>query len=853
MDIQFKQITSALDKLKVFNLRKKVYVDEENRFPYSLDHIVDQYDSFEETINFAAVLNDEIIASVRLIMDSDAGLPVDKYEDIANLKKKLKGSFITLGWVCCTKPYRHQTGLIKSLVRHALLYAQKNGFKHMVSVIHPPAYELLHHCFKVEKIGSTFMDKQRDLEMIPVYASVETMINQSVSDSADEEIPGLDTKGIGFQGKYHFLEEALSRNIGIFSLAEQERLIDARVAIPGLGGVGGQHLVTLTRTGISNFNIADFDQFEPVNYNRQYGAKTSSFGHAKIDVMFKEAKDINPYLDIRTFPEGVSDKNIDEFLNDVDLVVDGMDFFNFDIRRLIFNKAYEKKIPVITAGPIGFSTAMLIFMPDSGMTFDQYFNISNKLSLEEKLIKFFIGLAPKATQKEYISPDAISLKEKKGPSLGLACQLCSATVAAESVRILLDKKGIKPAPYYFQYDLYTRKFHQKYLIKGNKNPIQKIKFTLLKNSLQKEKLSDTLPDFPKAVPGNKEISHDIIKYLINAACQAPSGDNCQPWSFDFSATEIKVFLDPLADNSFFNVRQTASYIACGAAIENILLAASRYGVSGKVKYLPNDKKPYTIANISLSHDGREEMPVQRFIWERHTNRTHFNKKTISIDNLERIKQSIKPFEKANLILKTKKQDINQIARLVYEADKIRSERRDLHKHLISMIRFTNKEALIKKDGFPIKNLETGMGGELFLKVCSPWPIMNFMNKMGMGKIISQIAEKSIKQSPAIGLLKIKGNSEKDLIMGGQALERLWLTCSQLGISFQPMTAVTLFRKRWELGKMNDFSLNHQQLLGKIWPAYDRLFNSKDDESHIMLFRLGYGREISCRTLRKRPH
>ena len=210
-----------------------------------------------------------------------------------------------------------------------------------------------------------------------------------------------------------------------------------------------------------------------------------------------------------------------------------------------------------------------------------------------------------------------------------------------------------------------------------------------------------------------------------------------------------------------------------------------------------------------------------------------------------------PFETSRLILKTKQEDIKKIAELVYDVDKIRAERRDLHEHLMKMIRFTDKDAITKRDGFPLKNLEAGAGGELFLKACYPWAIMNLMNKAGMGKIISQIAEKSIKQASAVGLLKVNGESDKDLIVGGQALERLWLTCTRIGISFQPMTAVTLFRQRWKLGMKDDFSLSHQQLLGKVWPLYEHLFGADSNETHIMLFRLGFGKKISCRTLRKK--
>jgi len=169
---------------------------------------------------------------------------------------------------------------------------------------------------------------------------------------------------------------------------------------------------------------------------------------------------------------------------------------------------------------------------------------------------------------------------------------------------------------------------------------------------------------------------------------------------------------------------------------------------------------------------------------------------------------------------------------------------------MQMICFTDEVSRLKRNGFPIKNLEAGFGGELFLKFCRPWDMMNLINKTGMGKIIPYMASQGIRQASAVGLLKINGNSIKNFIVGGQALERLWLTCTRLGLSFQPMTAVTLFRHRWEIGLKNDFSLAHQQILGKIWPLYEYLFEINSNESHIMLFRLGYGGKVSCRTLRK---
>ena len=97
---------------------------------------------------------------------------------------------------------------------------------------------------------------------------------------------------------YH---SAFSRNIGWITREEQEILKNKRIAIAGLGGAGGSHLITLARLGIGKFNIADFDCFELPNFNRQAGASMSHLNRPKVDVLEEMALDVNPSLDIIKF------------------------------------------------------------------------------------------------------------------------------------------------------------------------------------------------------------------------------------------------------------------------------------------------------------------------------------------------------------------------------------------------------------------------------------------------------------------------------------------------------------------------------------------------------------------------
>jgi len=277
-------------------------------------------------------------------------------------------------------------------------------------------------------------------------------------------------------------EAAFSRNLGLVSSLEQEKLRASHVAIAGLGGVGGVHLVTLARLGIGRFTIADPDTFEVGNFNRQMGATTRSVGRSKAEVMAEEARAINPDVEIRVFSEAVTPANVDDFLAGADVYVDGVDFFTIEVRRLLFRKARELGIWGTTAAPLGCSTAWLSFAPN-GMSFDSYFDFQDGMETLDQIVAFAVGLAPRATQRSYMDLTKVDLSARTGPSLGLACQLCSGVTAAEIIKIILGRGRVTTAPGYAQFDAYTGKLCRGRLWWGNRNPWQKMKRFLLKRFL----------------------------------------------------------------------------------------------------------------------------------------------------------------------------------------------------------------------------------------------------------------------------------------------------------------------------------------------------------------------------------
>ncbi|WP_051132469.1 ThiF family adenylyltransferase [Thermodesulfatator atlanticus] len=288
----------------------------------------------------------------------------------------------------------------------------------------------------------------------------------------------------GIKSEKDFFEEVFRPQRGLISQEEQERLKHATVAIPGLGGVGGTHLISLARSGVGRFKIAEFDVFEPRNISRQYGARVDTLGRPKGKVMLEEAFRINPFLQLEFYEEGITPENINAFLEGVDVVIDGIEFFALEARKLLYDTAREKGIPLITAAPLGFSASLLVFHPEESPSFEEYFAIKPDMSPMEKALLFALGLAPKPFFLKYLDLKSIDLKAGQGPASVIACYLCSALAAMEALRIILGKPGLKPVPHYLQIDLFLHKMHQGYLKKGNKSASQRLKFFYLKRKLK---------------------------------------------------------------------------------------------------------------------------------------------------------------------------------------------------------------------------------------------------------------------------------------------------------------------------------------------------------------------------------
>ncbi len=138
-----------------------------------------------------------------------------------------------------------------------------------------------------------------------------------------------------------------SRTELMFGNEGMNRLQNARVAVFGIGGVGGYTVEALARAGIGKLDIIDDDKVCLTNINRQLIATRKTVGKYKVDVMKERILEINPKAEVTTYQCFYTPDTSDQFdFSQYDYIVDAIDTVSGKIEMVL--RAQEKKVPIIS-------------------------------------------------------------------------------------------------------------------------------------------------------------------------------------------------------------------------------------------------------------------------------------------------------------------------------------------------------------------------------------------------------------------------------------------------------------------------------------------------------------------------
>lgn len=153
-----------------------------------------------------------------------------------------------------------------------------------------------------------------------------------------------------------FYKQIILKKIG---LKGQEKILNSKILIVGMGGLGCPLLIYLVNSGIKEIAIVDDDKIEISNLNRQILFNYSDIGKLKVEVAKKYINKVNNKVKIKTFNKKINNKNINNIFKNYNIICDGTD--NFKSRFLINDYCLKKKKILISAAISKFDGHLLKF------------------------------------------------------------------------------------------------------------------------------------------------------------------------------------------------------------------------------------------------------------------------------------------------------------------------------------------------------------------------------------------------------------------------------------------------------------------------------------------------------------
>lgn len=340
-----------------------------------------------------------------------------------------------------------------------------------------------------------------------------------------------------------------------------------------------------------------------------------------------------------------------------------------------------------------------------------------------------------------------------------------------------------------------------------------------------------------------------IERILEAGNSAPSGENCQPWHFVVHGSSIEVHLLPERDQSAYSWGQRASYLANGAAIENMVIAASAEQFRADVKYFPSAHDPHHVATITLVFDRAVNLDsLAPYIAKRITNRKKYKTTPLTDHERETLRRAATEGGDNHFSLVEGREDIKILARVGSTNEEVMLANKALHQFFFSHVSWTKEEDDKKKVGFYIKTLELPPPAEFMFKRFKNWSTMRLFNVFRFNRVVAVQNGTTNATATAIGAVLCSGCGPSDFVTAGRTVERIWLSATSLGLSMQPLVGTLFFYLRLRFESGNFFSKKERILIENAYTVAEKILRA--DQKHIaFMFRIGRGDSPSAHAIR----
>lgn len=479
-EFEIHQLTDPLELHEARKLRAQVYIDETG-FLSENDRDTDggEHDHNDHrSVQFGVYENLQqgrnLVGTSRLIVkkgEKEMQLPIEQYFNVYAPVGSVEASRL----IVQTDKRAKESHLLVSLglMRSMIHTAQAMKAPYIFAVVEPGLYQhFLHIGLPAEQIAQKETIESYNSDNIAVRFKTDTIIDAVWEKDLDfsyrdesgvrttryprlgqffSQIPAIEKNTpFGYTDITNQRQDMFTRNMGFLSSSEQNALQRATVAIAGAGGDGGLLAEQLVRSGVGSVRLADPENFDIENINRQAHSNCKELGRNKAEVVAEALLRINPWLDIEVYSEGVHEDNIERFVRGANLVIDETEFTMPELGTMINRTARKYGTGVLMAMNIGFGAQVTSFVPGLGKTFESWLGIPEHMPLDEVKefpvsITRWLGHLPSYVDVEVFNQ--VARGDITAPSLAGGVALASGVASEQAFRHLLGGRGSKrPKP-----------------------------------------------------------------------------------------------------------------------------------------------------------------------------------------------------------------------------------------------------------------------------------------------------------------------------------------------------------------------------------------------------------------------
>lgn len=629
-----------------------------------------------------------------------------------------------------------------------------------------------------------------------------------------------------------FAEVRTNRNTYKIAPDERVSLAGKRIGVVGLSVGQSVALVLALERSFGELRLADFDTLDLSNLNR-LRAGVHEIGIAKVLVTARQIAEIDPYLNVVGFFDGVNESNVEAFLAEplpLDLLIEECD--SLDLKIIIRHAARRRRIPVLmdTSDRGLLDVERFDLEPDRpifhGLVGDLDPTRLRGLTTDEK-IPYVLRIIGERTISTRMRASLLEIEQtiSTWPQLASSVAMGGAVAADVARRILLGQHSSSGRFFVDVDDAVPDAAHT-----------------------ERELHRPPWPSPPRppscrvlaAPPDATNLSDDAVRRLVAAATSAPSGGNSQPWRWIWSERCLHVLLDTRHSRSLLDFQSLASVAAIGAAAETLVLAAHQDGLGVRVSVFPDPAQPVLAATFNFCERGAagdeaaDADTLASAIHQRVTNRQGATRSRLGDDALLALEASLSRIAGARLHWLGDDDGLDEVGRLLGAGDRLLFLDRRLHQELLTEIAFEDSTSA---RGIPIATLELSPPDRAGLEVARSWPALELVKSWGGGANLEKMSRKAVAAASAFAVLTMPSSSRASYFAGGRAFQRLWLTATMLHVGLQPMTALSYLFARLHHGGGEELEPQTLHGLLALWPRWSRLFGLSGGEAEVLAFRL----------------